>query len=127
MWDKNIKIQQMWDKNLIYGFSPFSDLVYIYKNRYGLKGYVGVELFVKYYHKAIVAEMKLSSQENQPTNEKETPHTTSENRFFDELQAHIVIAGGVKIPIDKLKKYTIESLYKLITPNGIKLKIETAS
>lgn len=44
-------------------------------------------------------------------------------RFFDELQAHIVVAGGAKLSHNQLKDKPLEQIVRLIWPNGIKLKV----
>ena len=45
-------------------------------------------------------------------------------RFFDEVQAHIVLAGGNKHPTSHYRTMTVEDLAILIWPNGLQLKIE---
>jgi len=45
-------------------------------------------------------------------------------RFYDELQAHIVIAGGRKFTIDELENKPLDQIVKLVWPNGIRLVVE---
>jgi hypothetical protein len=45
------------------------------------------------------------------------------HRFFDELQAHIVVAGGRKLSHNQLKDKPLEQIVRLIWPNGIRLKV----
>lgn len=45
------------------------------------------------------------------------------NRFVDELQAHIVLAGGRKIRTKELKEMTLDSILKFVYPNAIRFNI----
>lgn len=45
-------------------------------------------------------------------------------RFFDELQAHIVIAGGAKISVERLKQMSLDSLTQMLWPNDINLVVK---
>ena len=45
------------------------------------------------------------------------------DRFLDELQAHIVIAGGTKISIEELQTWQLGTLLETIIPNKIKIDV----
>lgn len=45
------------------------------------------------------------------------------NRFIDELQAHIILAGGIKYPEDVLRKMQLQELLALVYPNQIRLSV----
>lgn len=45
------------------------------------------------------------------------------NRFFDILQAHIVIAGGSKLSVADLKMMPLGSVVDMIWPNDINLVV----
>lgn len=45
------------------------------------------------------------------------------DRFFDELQAHIICVGGQKIPVDFLKRMSVNELLLLCYPNAIRFNV----
>jgi len=45
------------------------------------------------------------------------------DRFLDIVQAHLIIAGGCKIPIDELKDMSFIDILELIIANKINLRI----
>lgn len=51
---------------------------------------------------------------------KNLPDKTTFNCFLEQLQAHIVVAGG-RISIEELKKYSFEDIIKTLWMNGIEL------
>lgn len=42
---------------------------------------------------------------------------------MDELQAHIILAGGIKYPEDVLRKMRLQELLALVYPNQIRLSV----
>ena len=46
-------------------------------------------------------------------------YRAQQNRFLEELQAHIIIAGGRLFPIPELRTMELGNLLQTIGPNGI--------
>ena len=43
--------------------------------------------------------------------------------FFDMLQAKILVAGGAKIPMEKLHEMRLGKVMDLLLPNGLTLRV----
>lgn len=64
------------------------------------------------------------SRELQNEIDRKMMHSLDQERFFDEVQAHIIVAGGGKIPTQTLKNMRVEDLVKMLWPNSINLVVK---
>jgi len=53
-------------------------------------------------------------------------YRAQQNRFLEELQAHIIIAGGRLFPIPELRTMELGNLLQTIGPNGIELSVRSS-